>query len=67
MRVDRADDGGVVRDAPGIYPLGTNVLRRRSSSFIHGAERDTAEPAEHLHGHLDRCRANVPVAAGVTP
>ena len=32
-------DGGVVRDAPGLYRIGLNFLRRRKSSFIHGAER----------------------------
>ncbi|MDP6081300.1 MAG: NAD(P)-binding domain-containing protein, partial [Arenicellales bacterium] len=32
-------DGGVV-DAPGMYLLGVNFLRRRKSSFIHGAEDD---------------------------
>ncbi len=46
-------DGGVVRDAPGLYLLGANVLRRRSSSFIHGAALDTEELAAHLHQHLD--------------
>lgn len=46
-------DGGVVRDAPGMYLLGANVLRRRRSSYIHGAEQDTADLAAHLHGYLD--------------
>ncbi|HEX9767289.1 MAG TPA: NAD(P)-binding domain-containing protein, partial [Nitriliruptorales bacterium] len=46
-------EGGVVRDAPGMYLLGANVLRRRSSSFIHGAERDSADLSAHLHDHLD--------------
>jgi len=46
-------DGGVVRDAPGMYLLGTAVLRRRRSSFINGAAQDTAELSEHLHGFLD--------------
>lgn len=44
-------DGGVV-DAPGVYFLGGTFLRRRRSSFIHGAEADTAELADHLAGHL---------------
>jgi putative flavoprotein involved in K+ transport len=49
--------GGVVADAPGMYVVGLNVLRRRGSSFIGGAERDSAELAAHLHRHLDsRCR-----------
>ena len=45
-------DGGVVRDAPGVYLLGSTLLRRRSSSFIHGAEADTADLAAHLHCNL---------------
>jgi putative flavoprotein involved in K+ transport len=48
-------DGGVV-DAPGVYFLGGTFLRRRRSSFIHGAEADTAELADHLAGHLARTR-----------
>ena len=46
-------DGGAVRGAPGMYVLGLNVLRRRGSSFIGGAARDTAELAVDLHLHLD--------------
>jgi putative flavoprotein involved in K+ transport len=45
-------DGGVVPDAPGLYRLGLNFLRRRKSSFIHGAEDDATELVEHLVGHL---------------
>ena len=44
-------DGGVV-DAPGVYHLGATFLRRRKSSFIHGAEDDTADLADHLAGYL---------------
>jgi putative flavoprotein involved in K+ transport len=44
-------DGGVV-DAPGVYFLGATFLRRRRSSFIHGAESDTADLATHLADHL---------------
>jgi putative flavoprotein involved in K+ transport len=47
-------DGGIVRDAPGMYLLGGNLLRRRRSSFINGAEHDTADLSAHLHSHLDR-------------
>lgn len=39
--------GGVV-DAPGLYALGLPYLRRRKSSFIHGAEDDARELAAHL-------------------
>ena len=45
--------GGIVDDAPGLYVLGLNVLRRRRSSFIGGAAGDTEELADHLHRHLD--------------
>lgn len=41
-------DGGVIRDAPGLYRVGLNFLRRRKSSFIHGAEDDARELVEHL-------------------
>lgn len=44
-------DGGVV-DAPGVYFLGGTFLRRRRSSFIHGAAADTDDLATHLAGHL---------------
>jgi putative flavoprotein involved in K+ transport len=44
-------DGGVV-DAPGLYYLGGTFLRRRRSSFIHGAAADSADLAAHLVGHL---------------
>ena len=45
-------DGGVVRNAPGLYRVGLNFLRRRKSSFIHGAEDDAREIVAHLAGHL---------------
>ncbi|MET0509573.1 MAG: NAD(P)-binding domain-containing protein [Burkholderiaceae bacterium] len=48
-------DRGVV-DAPGLYVLGLPFLRRRKSSFIHGAEDDVRELASHLLGHLDATR-----------
>jgi putative flavoprotein involved in K+ transport len=44
-------DGGVV-DAPGLYVLGLPVLRRRKSSFIHGAEDDARELVDHLVTYL---------------
>ncbi|WP_370381434.1 NAD(P)-binding domain-containing protein [Catenulispora sp. GAS73] len=45
-------DGGVVQDSPGLYALGLPVLRRRKSTFIHGAEDDAREVVEHLSGYL---------------
>jgi putative flavoprotein involved in K+ transport len=47
-------DGGVVTDAPGLYLLGMPFLRRRASTFIHGAGADTEDLSDHLHGFLDR-------------
>ncbi|MDA0180357.1 NAD(P)-binding domain-containing protein [Solirubrobacter phytolaccae] len=44
--------GGVVKDAPGLYRVGLNFLRRRKSSFIHGAEDDARDLVEHLAARL---------------
>ena len=49
-------DGGVVVDAPGMYAIGLPVLRRRKSTFIHGAEDDAREIVEHLARELERAR-----------
>jgi putative flavoprotein involved in K+ transport len=46
-------DRGVV-DAPGLYVLGLPYLRRRKSSFMHGAEDDVRELGAHLVDYLDR-------------
>lgn len=45
-------DGGRVVDAPGVYLLGASFLRRRRSSFLHGAVDDTNDLADDLVGHL---------------
>ena len=45
---------GGVADAPGLYVMGLPFMRRRKSSFIHGAEDDARDLAEHLAHHLDR-------------
>ncbi len=50
-------DGGVV-ETPGMYVLGLPVLRRRKSSFIHGAEDDARELVDHLAGYLGRGEAH---------
>jgi putative flavoprotein involved in K+ transport len=52
-------DGGVVIDAPGLYAIGLPVLRRRKSTFIHGAEDDARDLVGHLAGYL----ASTPTAA----
>lgn len=44
-------DGGVC-EAPGMYVMGLPYLRRRKSSFIHGADDDARELSEHLAGYL---------------
>ncbi len=50
-------DGGIINGARGMYLLGAHVLRRRRSSFIHGAAQDTHDIAAHLHDHLHRHRS----------
>jgi len=45
-------DGGIA-DLPGVYALGLPFLRRRKSSFIHGAEADVRDIAGHLAAYLD--------------
>jgi putative flavoprotein involved in K+ transport len=47
-------DGGVV-NAPGLYILGLPFMRRRKSSFVHGAEDDARDLAGHLAAFLDAC------------
>ncbi len=47
--------GGIV--APGLYVLGLNFMRRRKSSFIHGAEDDVRELGEHLLAKLKKPHA----------
>jgi putative flavoprotein involved in K+ transport len=44
-------DGGIV-DAPGLYVLGLNFMRRRKSSFMHGAEDDVRDLGRHLVRYL---------------
>jgi putative flavoprotein involved in K+ transport len=45
-------DGGVL-SAPRLYAIGLPVLRRRKSTFIHGAEDDARELVEHLAQSLE--------------
>jgi putative flavoprotein involved in K+ transport len=44
-------EGGVV-DSPGLYAIGLPVLRRRKSTFIHGAEDDARDLVDHLTAYL---------------
>jgi putative flavoprotein involved in K+ transport len=55
-------DRGIV-EAPGVVVLGLPFLRRRKSSFIHGAEADVNELAAHLFEHLERCARASALAA----
>jgi putative flavoprotein involved in K+ transport len=45
-------DGGVVTAAPGVYAVGLPFLRRRKSTFIHGAEDDARDLVTHLERYL---------------
>jgi putative flavoprotein involved in K+ transport len=64
-------DGGVVTDAPGVYLVGMPFLRRRRSTYIHGAIADSRELSEHIHSYLDRraprggCRLHGEVPAAI--
>jgi putative flavoprotein involved in K+ transport len=50
-------EGGVV-DAPGLYVMGLPFLRRRKSSFIHGAEDDARDLSRHLAAYLGQTARN---------
>lgn len=45
-------DGGVV-ESPGMYLMGMTLLRRRKSSFIHGAGDDARDLSAHLRSYLN--------------
>jgi putative flavoprotein involved in K+ transport len=57
-------DRGII-DAPGLYVLGLPYLRRRKSSFIHGAEDDVRELSLHLAGYLDRTAMRLAAGASL--
>ena len=46
-------EGGIV-DSPGLYAIGLPILRRRKSTFIHGAEDDARDIVNHLADYLAR-------------
>ena len=46
-------DGGIVADAPGLYLMGMQFLRRRKSALIDGAGGDARDLSEHLAAYLD--------------
>ena len=43
---------GGVAEAPGLYAMGLPFLRRRKSSFMHGAEDDARDLSTHLAAYL---------------
>jgi putative flavoprotein involved in K+ transport len=47
-------DGGVVGEAPGMYLMGTQFLRRRKSALIDGAGDDARDLAAHIAQFLGR-------------
>ena len=49
-------DGGIA-ESPGMYLVGMPFLRRRKSSFIHGAEDDARFITQHLATYLDQTTA----------
>jgi putative flavoprotein involved in K+ transport len=56
-------DGGIV-DVPGMYVLGLNFMRRRKSSFMHGAEDDVRDLGDHLAAYLRESSRGAMRAAG---
>lgn len=46
-------EGGVIKDFPGVVILGLTFLRRRKSSFIHGANDDARELVDVLAQYLE--------------
>ncbi|MCB1954086.1 MAG: NAD(P)-binding domain-containing protein [Rhodocyclaceae bacterium] len=52
-RKGRMAHAGGVATLPGLYLMGLPFLRRRKSSFIHGAEDDAYELSAHLATYLD--------------
>jgi putative flavoprotein involved in K+ transport len=65
-------EGGVAA-LPGLYLLGAPFLRRRKSSFIHGAEDDVRDLATHIASYLGARTAGAesasraPLRAGAHP
>jgi putative flavoprotein involved in K+ transport len=54
-------DGGIV-DAPGLYLMGAQFMRRRKSALIDGAGDDARELSAHLAAFLDRQTSLRPTA-----
>lgn len=53
-------DGGIVA-VPGLYALGLNFMRRRKSSFMHGAEDDVRDVGAHLIAYLGDSASEGPI------
>ncbi len=46
-------DGGIVSEAPGLYLMGIQFLRRRKSALMDGVGDDARDLSAHLAAHLD--------------
>ena len=46
-------DGGIVNEAPGMYLMGIQFLRRRKSALMDGAGDDARDLSTHLAAYLD--------------
>jgi putative flavoprotein involved in K+ transport len=55
-------DGGIA--APGLYALGLSFMRRRRSSYIHGAEDDVRDLSADLVQHLRSGKSRAAIAVG---
>lgn len=58
-RKGRIRHGGGVVASPGLYALGLTFLRRRKSSFIHGAGDDARDLAAHLDAYLSAASGHI--------
>jgi len=59
-RKGRVQHAGGVAAVPGLYVLGLPFLRKRKSSYMHGAEDDAHALSEHLLDYLDADAADRP-------
>jgi putative flavoprotein involved in K+ transport len=57
-------DGGKVLEAPGMYLMGMQFLRRRKSALIDGAGDDARDLSADIQAYLDRRSAGAPSLAG---
>lgn len=56
-------DGGVVRNANGLYLMGLPMMRTRKSTYIDGVGADARDLSAHMSARLDRAERGAAVAA----